>query len=436
MGTPGVTYSYNNENFTILQGVIDQVTGQDYVRWVTQNVLVPAGIDPSIFNPNPDPSSTATLLYSAPSDTRDGYYYGPLDFVAPGGFISTALELLKIPLALRNTSVLPAAAIREMLNDGIGWFPYAGKYGTYYQKDGGLHNGGPPQQTLNTCIVRLAEGYDIALVANTQPPLDVVNICAGAFDSRGLLVTDQPPGIETVIGAATYLPKAAPAAYCAIMGAGFMDQAATDWSSSITGSTLPTSVGGISVSVNGTPAYVEYISATQINFLLPSSAAIGIADVELITPTGVMSSTLEIDAVAPGFFCYVLKGVLYPSSVYATGSGVVYVAAAGALPGYTSRPAAAGDIIELYATGCGPTNPAAPDGVVFSTPYPAANLAAFQVTIAGKTTSVLFAGLVGPGLWQLNVQIPTGLVGGDQPLVVSVNNVASQPNVMITVLGG
>jgi uncharacterized protein (TIGR03437 family) len=73
---------------------------------------------------------------------------------------------------------------------------------------------------------------------------------------------------------------------------------------------------------------------------------------------------------------------------------------------------------------------------VFSTPYPAANLAAFQVTIAGKTTSVLFAGLAGPGLWQLNVQIPSGLIGGDQPLALSVNNVASQPNVMITVLGG
>ena len=173
VGTPGVTYSYNNENFTILQGVIDQVTGQDYVTWVTQNVLVPAGIDTSIFNPNPDPIATATLLYGGPNDTRPGGYFGPLNFVAPGGWISTAQELLKIPLALRNTSVLPAAAISEMLNDGIGWFSYAGSFGTYYDKDGGLSNGATPPQTLNTCIVRLAEGYDIALVANTQPPTDV-----------------------------------------------------------------------------------------------------------------------------------------------------------------------------------------------------------------------------------------------------------------------
>src|SRR5580704_6774803 len=52
----------------------------------------------------------------------------------------------------------------------------------------------------------------------------------------------------------------------------------------------------------------------------------------------------------------------FPCVVFRTTSSILlavivgYVAAAGALPGYVSRPAAAGDIIELYATGCGPTN--------------------------------------------------------------------------------
>jgi uncharacterized protein (TIGR03437 family) len=181
---------------------------------------------------------------------------------------------------------------------------------------------------------------------------------------------------------------------------------------------------------------VEYISATQVNFLLSASAAAGIADVDLITPIGVMSTALRIDAAAPGLFCYTLNGVLYPAAVFATAGGVVYVAAAGALQGYNSRPAAAGDFIELYATGCGATNPVAPDGVVLTTVYPAANLAAFQVTIAGTAAPVLFAGLVGAGLWQVNVQIPSGLIGGDQPLILSVNGVVSQPNVMITLVGG
>lgn len=436
VGTPGVTYSYNNENFTILQGVIGQVTGQDYVTWVTQNVLVPAGIDTSIFNATSDPVQTATLAYNGPADTRAGAYFGSFNFVAPGGWISNIQELVKILLALRGASVLPASTVNEMLTDGIGWFSYAGNFGTYYDKNGGLTSGATPSQNVNTCVVRLAEGYDIALVANSQPPIDVVNICASAFDSRGLPTTDQPPAIATVIGAATFLPAAAPSAYCSIMGSGFTDQIATDWSSSITDSALPTSVGGIQVNVNRQPAYVEYISAGQVNFLLPQGAATGTAEVELVTPTGVMTSTLQIAAVAPGLFTYRLGGIVYAASVFATGSGVVYVAAPGALPGYTSRPTAAGDIIELYATGCGPTNPVAPDGVVLTQAYPAANLAAFQVTIAGTAASVLYAGLVSPGLWQVNVQIPSGLIGGPQPLVLSVSNITSQPTVMLMVLGG
>jgi len=436
VGTPGVTFNYSNTNYTILQGVIDRVTGQDYVTWVTQKVLVPAGINPSIFNATPDPQATATFSYSGPSDPRPGNYWPALSFVAPSGWISTANELLKILLAMRNTSVLPASTISEMLNDGIGWFPFSGSYGTYYEWNGSLINGLTPAQANNTCVVRLAEGYDIAMVANCATPVSVVDICAGAFDSRGLLTTDLPPAIATVISAAALLPKAAPAAYCSIMGSGFTDQAATGWGSWITGTKLPTSVGGIRVNVNGTPAYVEYVSATQVNFLLPATAPVGIADLDLITPIGVMSTTLEIDAVAPGLFCYTLHGVLYPASVFATGSGVVYVATAGALPGYASRPAAAGDFIELYATGCGLTNPVAPDGVVLTKAYPAVDLAAWEVTIAGKNASVLYAGLVSPGLWQVNVQIPAGLIGGDQPLVLLVNGAASQPNVMLTLLGG
>jgi uncharacterized protein (TIGR03437 family) len=434
VGTPGVTYSYNNENFTILQGVIDQVTGQDYVAWVTENVLAPAGVAPAIFNATPDPASSATLLYSGPTDTRPGGYYTAIDFVAPGGWISSVSELLKLPLALRGTSLMPASSVNDMLT-GIGFDPpYVGNYGTYYNKNGALVDGLTPEQWVNTCIIRFPEGYDIALVANSHAPEDVVNICSQAFGSRGLLTSDQPPAIAAVVGTATYLPKVAPGGYCSMLGTGFTDQPGAQWT--IIKSVLPTSVEGISATVNGTPAYIAYAGGTQVNVLLPSTVKPGIADIELITPIGVMSATVEVDAVAPGLFTYTLKGVLYASAVFGTGSGVVYVGAPGSLPGSTTRPAAAGDIIELFATGCGPTQPAAPDGLVPAKAYPAANLAAFQVTIAGKSAPVLFAGLTGAGLWQINVQIPKGLVGGNQPLILSVNKVASQPNVIITVLGG
>ena len=122
--------------------------------------------------------------------------------------------------------------------------------------------------------------------------------------------------------------------------------------------------------------------------------------------------------------------------MFATATGLVYVAPVGALPGQSSRPAAPGDIVELFATGCGATSPTAPDGVLLTTAYAAADLSAFQVTVAGKAATILYACLISPGLWQLNVQIPSGLVGGNQPLVVSVHGAASQPNVTIALLGG
>jgi uncharacterized protein (TIGR03437 family) len=73
---------------------------------------------------------------------------------------------------------------------------------------------------------------------------------------------------------------------------------------------------------------------------------------------------------------------------------------------------------------------------VLTKAYPATDIKAFSVTIGGKNAPVLFAGLVGSGLWQINVQTPGGLIGGDQPLVLSVNGITSQPNAMLTVLGG
>lgn len=433
VGTPGVTYSYNNENFTILQGVIDQVTGVGYATWITENVLIPAGIDTSVFSPIPDPQTTATLSYVGPNDSNPGDYWTQIDFVAPAGWISSSTELLKVVLALRNTSVLPTSSISEMLNDQIGCFIYSGAFGNNYGKNGDIYDGSG--QTTNTGIMRFLEGYDIAIVSNSGAPIDILQQCNLAFNSRGILAADAPPQISTIIGGASYLPKASQGAYMSITGAGFMNQPATDWSSSIQGSALPTTVGGISVNVNHQPVFVEYISPTQVNVLLPSNVAPGIADVDVFTPNGVLSSTVEIDAIAPGLFTYSLNGQTYPASVFSAPTEI-YVAPVGALQGYTSRPAAAGDIIELYATGCGQTSPAAPDGVVLTTFYPAANPAAFKVTIAGAAATVLFAGIVSPGLWQINVQIPSGLIGGNQPLVLSVNGIASQPNVTLACLGG
>ena len=432
-GTPGVTSYYDNTNFSILQGVIEQVSGMSYVDFATKYVLMPAGINPAIFSATPDPQTSASLTYSGPGDTRQGFYWGPIGFVGPAGWISSARELVKLLMALRGTSLLPANVVSEMFNDGIGWYTNTGNFGNYYQHNGSIGNGLTPAQRLNTCVMHLGEGYDIALVSDSLAPADVTSLCQGAFDSRGLPISAQPanaPALTGVVHTASFLPKVAPGSYVSIFGSGFTSQP-SDWNASITGNNLPIEVNGIRVRVNAQFAYVEYVSPTQVNFLLPANARVGIANVELSTPDGSMTSSVEIDALAPGLFSYMLSGTLYPAALFA--STATYVAATGALPGYTSRPAVAGDVIELFGTGMGATSPAAPDGVTFTDAYPAANLASFRATIGGKAASVLYAGLVSPGLFQVNVQVPAGLSGGDQVIGLSVGGVGIQPNLRITV---
>ncbi len=55
------------------------------------------------------------------------------------------------------------------------------------------------------------------------------------------------------------------------------------------------------------------------------------------------------------------------------------------------------------------------------------------VTIGGVTADVVYAGLSGPGLYQINVIVPDGVPDGDLPIVVQAEGVRSQENAFITV---
>jgi uncharacterized protein (TIGR03437 family) len=240
--------------------------------------------------------------------------------------------------------------------------------------------------------------------------------------------------ITSVVHAASFLPAAAPGAFVAIIGSGFGSPAG-DWSDAIgSGGALPRELNGIQVRVGDQPAYVDYVSATQVNFLLPLNAVTGLASVQVTTPAGGFTATLAIEDIAPGLFAYQLAGTLYAAALFA--GTATYVAATGSLPGYAAAPAQAGDAIELFGTGMGPTNPAAPDGVVFSGAYEAADLSAFTASIGGVPAQVLWAGMVAAGLYQVNVVVPAGLSGGNQTVIVWVDGQPVQANVMLTIQAG
>jgi uncharacterized protein (TIGR03437 family) len=98
--------------------------------------------------------------------------------------------------------------------------------------------------------------------------------------------------------------------------------------------------------------------------------------------------------------------------------------------GYATVAAKAGDVVELFGVGFGPTSPSVAPGAVFS--GSAATTNAVNLGINNVSVTPSFAGLSGAGLYQINLTVPAGLGTGDVALVATVGGVSTQPNVVIS----
>ena len=185
------------------------------------------------------------------------------------------------------------------------------------------------------------------------------------------------------------------------------------------GNKLPLSLDGVSVRIDGLPAAVYYVSPTQINVQCPDDGAVGPLQVvvEVTNSLGSATANATFASSAPAFFTigqvptgHTVTGQ-YAAAVHLDGT---YVAPAGFYgPGVTSTPAAPDETIVLYATGCGATDPPTGSGVILKAPAPMAF--APTLKIGGQATTIGYAGLVAPGLYQFNVVVPQ-VADGDQPL--------------------
>ena len=236
-----------------------------------------------------------------------------------------------------------------------------------------------------------------------------------------------------IVNAASNSPPIAPGSFVSIYGQNLADTS-TDWSSAIVNGKLPTSLGGVQVLVNGKNAFISYVQPTQVNVLTPPDSTVGPVEVDVITNHGTVVAMGNMAGVSPALFTYALQGRLYADALFAT--DYVYVAAVGALPGVTSRPAQAGDYVLLFATGLGQTNPPCPVGQVLAAAYPVPDLSKVSVLVGGQPALVQFAGMTYAGVFQINIQVPNGIPAGDQPIVLGVAGQASSPTVYLTFGGG
>ncbi len=198
----------------------------------------------------------------------------------------------------------------------------------------------------------------------------------------------------------------------------------------------PTSLGGTTVMIDGKPAFLYYVSPTLIDLITPADTATGSVPVAVITSAGTASASVTLSQFGPSFFLLDSKhvaGIILRTNGSGTQGGGTYdfLGPTGNSLGYTTVAAKAGDIVELFANGLGPTNPAVPAGQGSSGAAPATDPVTLLINNVSVTPS--YAGASSEaGIYQINVTIPAGLGTGDVSLVAIVGGAQSPSTVVIS----
>lgn len=238
------------------------------------------------------------------------------------------------------------------------------------------------------------------------------------------VLAEQKP----VVNGASFQPGIAASAWITIFGANLSGSTRTWRGDEIVNGRLPMQLDDVSVTVNNKPAAVYYISPTQINAQAPADDALGPVEVRVNTARGAASASAMLQRFAPGFFKFDSRGRRYIAALHADNA---QVGAPDLLEGASARPAAPGEVISLYGTGFGATSPALPAAEVLTSP--AALAEPVIVHFGGMAAEVKWAGLSGPGLYQLNVVVPD-VPDGDVEVVAEIGGVTTGRGDFVPVL--
>jgi uncharacterized protein (TIGR03437 family) len=288
----------------------------------------------------------------------------------------------------------------------------------------GNGDGGPPASAsvVTPYGVKVNSAGNV-FIADTGHGL--IRKVTGAVPTGGTAPTIAANG---VVNGASFQPGIVANSWVTIQGAGLAPKT-DDWSKSIVNGALPTSLDGVSVSMEGKPAYIYYITPGQLNVLAPDVSP-GPVSVVVTTPGGSSAAfTAAASLYGPAFF-------LWPANqVVATRQDFSLAVKAGTFGGASTVAAKPGEVLILWATGFGPTNPVAPAGVAVPGAKAYSTATAPVVTI-GNISAVVYGAALAPGsvgLYQIAIQVPLSLADGDWPVQAMIGGVVSNAGALLTV---
>jgi len=191
---------------------------------------------------------------------------------------------------------------------------------------------------------------------------------------------------------------------------------------------FPPSLAGTQVLFGTEPLPLLYVSANQVNALIPYSLTSSTNHPLQVVRNGTASTPFNVTQAD-------VLPAIYSADATGTGQGAILIAGTASLAAPEgayrgSMPVAAGQYIAIFANGLGPVVNTPADGAPAPSEPPFATTTMTPtVTIGGVPAPVipysgLAPGLV--GLYQVNVQVPAGVASGDAvPVVVSMNGSVS-----------
>jgi uncharacterized protein (TIGR03437 family) len=299
-------------------------------------------------------------------------------------------------------------------------------------------DGGPAgAASLDTPIGIVLTGTGLIYIADSS---------SGYQDSEIRLLTPSTGAVPTitnngVVSVDSSFPIVSPNSWISIYGTNLASAPAV-WNGTFP---IPTKLGGVAVTIDSLPANLWYVSPTQINAQVPNDPVnVGtVVPISVSTAGGTATASISLGLVAPSFNLFSTK---YPAAVVFTpgpgnsGLGFDYIGPSGAFS-FPSRPVMPGEVVVLYGTGFGPTNPVVPAGQAYS--GSGAPLGTLPTINIGSATGVTinFGGVVAPGLYQFNVVVPTvnagdNLLGAYFPVTNSsgtTTNYTTQNGIYLTI---
>ena len=254
----------------------------------------------------------------------------------------------------------------------------------------------------------------------------------GSFDPAPAIRTSQ--GVITAGGYGGF-SAVAPATWIEIYGLNLANTRSQTWSDAdFVGTQAPSALSGVTVTIGGKSAYVNFISPEQINVQVPSDVPTGPQSVVVKTAGGTSNSySVTVFNVAPGLLAppaFIIDG---RQNVVALFSNTYTFVLPNTVAGVATARARAGDSITFYGIGFGQVAPSMNAGQIIQQTN--SLVSEFKVTFNGVPAVVSYAGL-GPGnvgLYQFNVTVPSVPASDNVPVAFTLNGVAGTQKLFIAI---